>query len=109
MRMRSILEAVFRPELARRTTHKAQKQVQERSIGVHNILTHCTVFQLCDEEERKMINKNLISCLVFSNLITVRETNRVDLVLEYQREVGYKFLALICFVYWELLLYLMYW
>ena len=46
--------------------------------------------------------------MVFSNLRKVGRTYKVNLAIEKQRDVAYKLFAFLCFVFTELLLYLVY-
>ena len=49
-----------------------------------------------------------ISCLVFSTLLKVIGVFRVDLAIEYQSDAVCMLFPSFCYVFWELLLYLMY-
>ena len=63
--------------------------VEEQLFGMYTTHMHCIAFKLSvgkNEEERKYEERRLtklkFSCLVFSNLIKVSRTNRVDVALE---------------------------
>ena len=69
------------------------------AFGMYNIRIHHIVFELwVTEEERKKMNKIDFLRLVFSALLKVSETYRVDLAIEQPRVVCRHF-AHLCFVF----------
>ena len=67
--------------LTQSSKHFQMILLAEQLFGLHNILTHRIVLELC-LMVRKKINKVEIFMFGFSNLIKVSRTNIVDLALD---------------------------
>ena len=108
----SVFEAVYRPYSS---SHEAERKYEWFSsagqlFGMFNFIIHGIIFQLrlMNKKKERRWRKSKFLCLVFSTLLKLSGTFGVDLALELLKKEGCKLFALLCFFFWEMLLYLMY-